>query len=153
MERNEKNTLLKLDLARQFEVLARLLEIMRENPFKIRTYRFAARIIRNHPKERLDEEDIRNLSELKGIGSAVVGKSLEYLKQGKISKLEEVKSLFPDSILKLSLETRLPSKVISVLWKDYDITTPESILEFLEDYKDVFKIPELEKKKIRDLFT
>ncbi|MBO8166981.1 MAG: DNA polymerase IV (family X)-like protein [Kosmotoga sp.] len=151
MEKNEKKTVSKLALVRQFEILARLLEIIRENPFKIRAYRFAARIIRNFPKDELNELDIKKLSELKGIGTAVVSKSLEFLEQGKISKLEEVKSLFPNSILKLSIETELPSKIISVLWKDYGIIKPESIVEFLEKHKDAFKIPESEKRKIKEL--
>ncbi|MCD6159865.1 MAG: DNA polymerase IV (family X)-like protein [Kosmotoga sp.] len=151
MEKNEKKTVSKLALARQFEILARLLEIIRENPFKIRAYRFAARIIRNFPEDELNELDIKKLSELKGIGTAVVSKSLEFLEQGKISKLEEVKSLFPNSILKLSIETGLPSKIISVLWKDYGIIKPEGIVEFLEKHKDAFKIPESEKRKIKEL--
>ncbi|AKI97264.1 hypothetical protein [Kosmotoga pacifica] len=152
MENRKEKKASKRELSESFILLARLLEILRENPFKIRTYRFAARMIRNLPNETLTVRDIEELGKIKGIGKAIVKKSLEFLEKGEIGKLTEVKASFPDPILKLAIETKLPSKVIAVLWKDYDITTPEGILEFINNFKEVLKITESEKRKIKALF-
>ncbi len=148
-----EKTIGKLELSHQFRLFARLLEITRDNPFKIRSYRFASGVIRRLPKSKLTDSDIHDLCNIKGIGKAIVEKSLECLETGKISRLEELRETMPPSILSLATETDLPSDLISMIWKDLDFTAPEQILRFIEDRKVELKISEKEFKKATELLT
>ncbi|MGC9384519.1 MAG: DNA polymerase IV (family X)-like protein [Kosmotogaceae bacterium] len=134
-----KNSVSSNLLAKKFILLARLMEVSRDNPFKIRTYRFASRVIANI-KSDLTREDIKALSNIKGIGSAVVEKSVEFLETGSIKKIEEIKEGIPLTILKIVTETNIPSSIIAAIWKDYMIVTEDEILEFLESHKEQLKL-------------
>ncbi len=146
-------TIGKSELSSQFKLFARLLEITRDNPFKIRSYRFASGVIGRLPKKALTERDIRELDSIKGIGKAILEKSLECLETGKIYRMEELRETMPPSILSLATETDLPSDLISMIWKDLDFTAPEQILCFIEDRKAELKISEKEFKKATELLT
>jgi DNA polymerase (family 10) len=123
------------------------MEVSRDNPFKIRTYRFASRVIANI-KSDLTREDIKALSNIKGIGSAVVEKSVEFLETGSIKKIEEIKEGIPLTILKIVTETNIPSSIIAAIWKDYMIVTSDEIIEFLSERREQLK---LSQKQITDV--
>ncbi len=148
-----EKTVARSELSYQFDLLARLLEITRENPFKIRSYKFASGVIRRLQKSKLTDSDIHDLCNIKGIGKAITDKSLEFLETGKISRLEELRETMPPSILSLATETDLSSDLISMIWKDLDFTAPEQILRFIEDRKAELKISEKEFKKATELLT
>jgi DNA polymerase (family 10) len=142
-----KNSVSSNLLAKKFILLARLMEVSRDNPFKIRTYRFASRVIANI-KSDLTREDIKALSNIKGIGSAVVEKSVEFLETGSIKKIEEIKEGIPLTILKIVTETNIPSSIIAAIWKDYMIVTSDEIIEFLSERREQLK---LSQKQITDV--
>ncbi len=149
----DKKTVAKSELAHQFEQLARLLEVSRDNPFKVRSYRFASRVIKNQGTEKLSASTIQELSKIKGIGKAVVDKSLEYLEKGHMSKLEEVRESLPKAIGVLATESKLPAQLISMIWKDLDFTAPEQIMAFIEERKKELKISDNEFRRVKDLLT
>jgi DNA polymerase (family 10) len=126
-------------LAKKFILLARLMEVSRDNPFKIRTYRFASRVIANK-KSDLTRDDIKDLSNIKGIGNAVVEKSVEFLETGSIKKIEEIKEGIPSTILKIVTETNIPSSIIAAIWKDYMIVNGDEIIEFLTERREQLKL-------------
>ncbi|KUK82246.1 DNA polymerase IV (family X)-like protein [Mesotoga sp. Brook.08.YT.4.2.5.1] len=131
----------KEELAMQFDLLSRLLKVIRDNPFKIRTYEFAARIIRsNLPEGRLSDGDITKLLEIRGIGKAVVDKSLEYLQKGEISKVCEISDEMPSPIYLLTSHNLVDTEVISFMWKDMAIVEPQEIISFLTSRKESLKL-------------
>jgi len=73
-----------------FARIADLLEIQGENPFRIRSYRNAARILADMP-DSLDEmvRSGRDLEEISGIGSGISKKIVEIVQTGKLKFLEE----------------------------------------------------------------
>jgi len=76
-----------------FEQLADLLEIREENPFRIRAYRNAARVIRAHPQPMTGLVDAgADLSELPGIGNDLAGKIETIVRTGKLPLLEQVRA-------------------------------------------------------------
>jgi DNA polymerase (family 10) len=86
-----------------FEQLADLLEIREENPFRIRAYRNAARIIRGHPKPMSDLVDAgADLSELPGIGKDLAGKIETILRTGKLPLLEQVRARVPAALVEMT---------------------------------------------------
>ncbi|MDI3523763.1 hypothetical protein [Kosmotoga sp. DU53] len=143
----------KVQLAKQFQMLARLLEVLKENPFKIRAYRFAANVIGSLDRRELNLKDVQELSKIKGIGKAIVEKSKEFLETGKIRKLDEIREMIPDTIRVLAEQTTLSSKTLAVMWKDYGIAKKEEIISFLNDYKRSLKLSDSDLEKVKEVLN
>jgi len=87
------------EVAKQFELLADLLEFKGENAFKVRSYRKVARIIDDLTDDVADISAAGQLRELPGVGEATAKKIKEYIETGRITRLEEAKAGVPDGIL------------------------------------------------------
>jgi len=86
-----------------FEQLADLLEIREENPFRIRAYRNAARVIRAHPQPMTGLVDAgADLSELPGIGNDLAGKIETIVRTGKLPLLEQVRARVPRLLVEMT---------------------------------------------------
>ncbi len=84
------------EVARVFQDIAVLLELKRENPFKIRAYQKVGRSIKHLPVEveQLVAED--RLKEGPGAGEAITKKITELVTTGKLDYYEELKAEFPE---------------------------------------------------------
>ena len=84
------------EVARVFQDIALLLELKKENPFKIRAYRKVARSIEHLPValEQLVAED--RLKEVAGAGQAITGKITELVTSGKLDYYQRLKAEFPE---------------------------------------------------------
>ena len=84
------------EIVRVFQDIAVLLELKRENPFKIRAYQKVARSIKHLPAEveQLMAED--RLKEVPGAGEAITKKITELVTTGKLDYYEKLKSDFPE---------------------------------------------------------
>ncbi len=87
------------EIAAIFNELADLLEIKGENPFRVRAYRNAARVIEGLGKS-VEEmiDDGEDLTKLPGIGEDLAEKIVEIVRTGKLQKLEEVKKEVPETL-------------------------------------------------------
>ena len=101
------------DVARVFDRLADLLEIDRANPFRVRAYRDAARIVADLPQEVSALVAAgKDLSELHGIGKDLAGKIGEIVQTGHLALLEETERRVPEGLLEiLSLGPLGPKRV------------------------------------------
>ncbi len=79
--------------------IAILLELKRENPFKIRAYQKVARSIKHLAVEveQLVAED--RLNDVPGVGEAITKKITELVTTGKLDYYEELKAEFPERTL------------------------------------------------------
>jgi len=84
------------EIAGIFQDIAVLLELKRENPFKIRAYQKVARSIKQLPVEveQLVAED--RLKEVPGVGEAITKKITELVTTGKLDYYEKLKAEFPE---------------------------------------------------------
>jgi DNA polymerase (family 10) len=84
------------ELARVFQDIADLLELKKENPFKIRAYRKVAGSIEELPVEveQLVKED--RLREVPGVGEAIARKITELVTTGRLDFYEKLKAEFPE---------------------------------------------------------
>ena len=90
------------DLARAFEEIADLLELGDENPFRVRAYRNAARVIGELGLDvpaRLAQGG--ELPKLPGIGEDLAGKMREIAASGSCKLLEQLRRRFPAGITEL----------------------------------------------------
>ena len=88
-------------VARQFELMADVLELQGENPFRIRAYRRAAQNLESLSEdvEAVARED--RLEDIPGIGADLAGKIQEYLETGKIKEIAAASKGIPRGVLEL----------------------------------------------------
>ena len=88
------------EIAAVFQDIARLLELKKENIFKIRAYRKAAQSIEELPveAEQLARED--RLREIPGAGEAITKKITEMVNTGRLEFYEKLKTEFPAEVMK-----------------------------------------------------
>jgi len=89
------------EVARQFELMADVLELQGENPFRIRAYRRAAQNIGSlgEDVEVLARED--RLEDIPGVGADLAGKIQEYLQTGKIKEIAAASKGIPRGVVEL----------------------------------------------------
>lgn len=115
------------EIANQFSLLSKLMDIHGENSFRAKTYSIAAYKIGQLTVEAqtLSEE---NIFKLNGIGEAIGKKISEILSTGKLKILEDLILKTPKGILEMLKIKGIGPKKISLIWKEMDI---ENIGELL----------------------
>jgi DNA polymerase (family X) len=122
------------DIAAIFAEIADLLEIEQANPFRIRAYRNAARIVGELGQEvRTMVERGADLKELPGIGDDLAAKMREIVDTGKCRALEKLRSELPPAITELLHVPGLGPKRVRALWHDLDIQTLEQLARAARD--------------------
>jgi DNA polymerase (family 10) len=116
------------DIAAIFEEIADLLEIQSANPFRIRAYRNAARIVGELSQEvpRLLEQG-EDLTELPGIGDDLAAKIREIVSSGHCSLLDRLHTELPPAITGLLKIPGLGPKRVKALYHDLDVQTIEQL--------------------------
>lgn len=116
------------DIAGIFEEIANLLEIQGANPFRIRAYRNAARIISELSQEAASLlEKGKDLTQLPGIGEDLAGKIKEIVSTGHCSLLEKLRKELPPAITELLKIPGLGPKRVRALYHDLDVQTVEQL--------------------------
>ncbi|MEX2015576.1 MAG: DNA polymerase/3'-5' exonuclease PolX [Candidatus Hydrogenedentales bacterium] len=112
------------DIATELDNVADLLDIQGDNPFKIRAYRNAARMIRGHV-EPLSEMLARgdDLTKLPHIGKDMAAYILELCMTGHLKRLEDLEKSAPPSLVELMHLPGLGPKRAQLLWKRLGITS------------------------------
>jgi DNA polymerase (family 10) len=110
------------EIAAKFETLADLLEIEGANPFRVRAYREAARVVQDHAKGMagMVERD-EDLSELPGVGDDLAGKIAEIVRTGSLSLLDEVSARVPVELAQLTRIDGLGPKRVQALYRSLDV--------------------------------
>ena len=120
------------EIASSFNLFAKLLELHGENPFKTRSYSNAYLTIRRLDKSVL-EMSIEELSELRGVGKAIVDKLQAIKEHGYLPQLEELKQNTPEGILELLQIKGLGAKKVRQLQNELEINTPGELLYACEE--------------------
>jgi len=124
------------DIAAVFEEIADLLEIQGANPFRMRAYRNAARVVGELSQEisRLLEKG-EDLTELPGIGDDLAGKIKEIAGSGHCSLLDRLHTELPPAITELLKIPGLGPKRVKALYHDLDVQTLEQLYRAARDGK------------------
>jgi len=111
-----------------FTEIADILEIQGENPFRIRSYRNAARTIEDMSQSL--EALVRageNLEEIPGIGKSINEKIGEILSTGKCQSLEELRSHVPQGLTELLKLEGLGPKKVKVLYDELNVDSVDRL--------------------------
>ncbi|HLY97282.1 MAG TPA: helix-hairpin-helix domain-containing protein, partial [Sideroxyarcus sp.] len=116
------------DITAIFEEIANLLEIESANPFRIRAYRNAARILGDLPQDaRVLVERGEDLTRLPGIGNDLAAKVNEIVSSGHCSLLDRLRRKTPPAVTELLKIPGLGPKRVKALYHDLDVQTVEQL--------------------------
>ncbi len=116
------------DIARVFDEIADLLEIDNANPFRVRAYRNAARLIQGMSTDLYTMVEAGDdLKELPGIGEDLAGKIVEMVTTGRCSFLEKLEKQTPPALTELLKVPGLGPKRVKALWHELNVETVEHL--------------------------
>ncbi len=122
------------EVAGIFRLLAEVMELHNENPYKIRSYLNAARQIEMLDKD-LNEMTPEEIDAIPGVGEAISKKIQVILKTGSLPLLENYMQQTPAGIIELLQIKGLGGKKAGILWKKLGITTVDDLLKAAQEHK------------------
>ena len=114
-------------ISESFSLLAKLMDIHGENPFKIKSYAAACFSIEKLTEE-LNEIPREKILSIKGIGPSIGRQIIEMLESGELPQLHEIIGKTPAGVIEMLRIKGLGPKKISTVWKEMEI---ESIGELM----------------------
>jgi DNA polymerase (family X) len=108
------------EVANTFTLLAKLMEIHHENPFKIRSYQNAAFQI-NQLKRPIMDMDANELSDIKGFGEAIVKKAITLMQTGHLPLLEKYIENTPPGVIEMLRIKGIGGKKIGTIWQELGV--------------------------------
>ena len=122
------------EIADAFERLADLLELQEANPFRVRAYRNAARMIAGHPRPLADlVAEGADLDELPGVGEAIAEKIATLVETRKLPALEEAAKKTPLVLTDLMRIPGLGPKRVKDLYERLHVKGTRDILRATKD--------------------
>lgn len=121
------------DIARLFDEVADLLEIKDENPFRVRAYRNAARVVRDYPRPLADE--VRrgaDLSEIPGIGEDLAEKIGAIVTTGELPLHRQLAAKLPSGLLDLLRIAGLGPKRVKLLYSKLKVKSAADLVKALD---------------------
>ncbi len=83
------------EIADAFDELGDLLSLQGENPFRIRAYRRAARVVRGLPQQLAELKPLSDCEAIAGIGRVLAAKVVELVESGRLEPLERLRREVP----------------------------------------------------------
>ncbi len=111
------------DLAAAFEQTADLLDLQQANPFRIRAYRNAARLVGELRRDLLAQvQEGRPLPRLPGIGPDLAGKIEEFARTGHLALLDRLRTQIPSGVVEMLRLPGLGPKRVRALYEELHVT-------------------------------
>ncbi|MGB5296017.1 MAG: DNA polymerase/3'-5' exonuclease PolX [Thermoanaerobaculia bacterium] len=117
-----------VEIAQVLSQMADLLDIQDANPFRVRAYRNAARLVDGHakPMRKLVEEE-SDLTQLPGIGKEMARHIHELIETAGLSALDELAEKIPRSLIDVIELPGVGPKKAKKLWKELGIETVDEL--------------------------
>lgn len=125
------------EIARVFDEIADVLEIKGDNPFRIRSYRNAARVIEGLSENLSDlvAEGRQDLREIPGIGEGIAKKVTELVTTGECQEHQKLLSEIPGSLLELLRIPGVGPKKINLFYQKLNIQTMDDLERAVREHK------------------
>jgi DNA polymerase (family X) len=115
------------DIAEQFSVLSKLIDIHGDDSFKSKNYANVAFQLERVEKP-LTNMSIDEIGSIKGVGKSSAQKIIECIAKGSLTALDEYLAKTPEGILTLLNIKGIGPKKINTIWKQLEIETPGELL-------------------------
>ncbi|MDF1699359.1 MAG: helix-hairpin-helix domain-containing protein [Saprospiraceae bacterium] len=115
------------EIARFFNKLAKIMELHKENPFKIRSYSNAYLSLRKIEKP-FTETSKEEIAGIRGVGKAIADKIHELIETGNLSAYQKYEAITPPGVIEMLGIKGFGPKKIQVIWKELEIETIGELL-------------------------
>jgi len=113
----------KKQIAEILREMAVLMELKGENPFKVRAYENASRIIEGLSEDLTELVQTGRILSIKGIGSGIAEKIQKLIETGHLPEYEELKQAIPEGLIEMLKIQGMGPKKIKAVWEKLGITT------------------------------
>ena len=115
------------EIARHFNELAKLMELHRDNPFKIRSYVSAYNKLRKmeQPLAEMSEAELQGIP---GVGKAIAAKIHELATTGRMATLDKWREQTPEGIREMLGVRGFGPKKVKAVWDGLGVTTVGQLL-------------------------
>jgi len=119
--------MLNKEIAAQFGLLAKVMEIHDENTFKVRSYQNAAFQLGrlDQPLEKMSQDEIASI---RGVGSAISQKIMQILETGDLPLLRKYLEKTPAGLIELLGVKGIGGRKLGIIWRELGIETPGELL-------------------------
>ena len=143
-------------IAQEFDKLASIIEFLDRNdsadPFRIRTYRKVASVVRNYDKDIFDLYKEWKLEKIPWFGKETWEKLLEFLETGKISAYEKIKQNIPDDVIKLMDIPWIWPKLAKQLYEKLNVKSIKDLENILgKESEKILSLPRMWEKKLEQI--
>lgn len=107
-------------ISRTLKLLAQLMELHEENPFKIKSVANASFKIDKLPVQ-LSTQPLTTIDQIDGIGKSIASKIVELLETGTLQELEDILLLTPPGIVEMLGIKGIGPKKIGIIWHTLQI--------------------------------
>jgi DNA polymerase (family 10) len=137
-------------IASIFSNIGNMLDILGDNPFKIRAYKNASKTVQMLDVDIKEFAEEGRLTDIKGIGKDLSNKINDFIKTGRIEYYDELKSRVPEEILKIRNIQGIGPKLIQTLFNDFNVRSISDLETTLSD-PDFIGLKGIGSKKINEL--
>ncbi len=138
-------------VAARLEEIARLLDLLGEDGFKVNAHARAARAIEALPGSVAAlAGDKKALLAIEGIGPKIADKIIELCEHGKITEHEELKAKVPNGLLDVMQVPGLGPKTVRAMWQTLKITDVASLKRAIDD-GSLLTLPRMGEKAVEKI--
>jgi DNA polymerase (family 10) len=120
------------NIRRAFKLMASLMELHEENPFKIRGYQNAVAALErvDAPMAGMTEKELETYE---GVGKGIAAKIVELNQTGSFADLNKLLEITPAGVVEMLNIKGIGPKKIGTIWKELGIETTQQLLEACEN--------------------
>ena len=116
-------------IAEIFSEIAKILELKGENPYRVRAYQKASRILESLAEDVKILAEKNQLESIPGVGKDLAKKIEEIIKTGSLSQYEKLKKEVPPGLLKMMEIPGLGPKTVKLIYEKLGIDSLEKLEE------------------------
>ncbi|MGQ9651674.1 MAG: DNA polymerase/3'-5' exonuclease PolX [Phycisphaerae bacterium] len=138
------------EIAAVFNEIADLLELTGGDPFRVNSYRKAARSIEDLPEDIADVANRGELQKIPGVGKGTAERIMQYLKTGKVTVHQELLDSIPRGLPELLTVPGLGPKKVQALHRELGVTSMADLEAVIADGR-AEKLPGFGKKSVEKI--
>lgn len=138
-------------LAERFERIAKILELLGEDKFRVNAHSRAARTVESQSVDLSTiASDKKALTAIDGIGPKIADKIIEFATSGRISELDELEARVPPGLLKIMEIPGLGPKTAAMLWQQAGVQSLEDLKRIMDD-GSILTLPRMGEKSVEKI--
>lgn len=139
------------DLARRFDEIGSMLELLGEDPFRVNAHRKVARVIEDSPEDFAQlAKDREALLAIDGIGAKTADKIVEFATTGDIAEHRQLRDKVPAGLLDVLRVPGVGPKTVKALWEQLHVTDVPGLKRVIDD-GSILTLPRMGAKAVEKI--